>query len=184
MITKILRFVFGILFFCFTNGLILAQEPFKEYYPNGIIKIEGQTTNEKRTGWWTEYYASGAKLSAGKYDDGEKTGIWKEWYASGRVKWTTEYPTGNVIIYDEAGSIKEKGTIKEGKKNGSCMANRKHFIPANKKKVYFFTNKVKNQELGLCGFKKEDYSLREIIQREKNPAFGNNGLKMDQSVAR
>ena len=66
------------------------QGPWKEYYPNGQIKSQGDYLNSKRIGDWTFTYVNGKLEQKGKYDKkGKAQGPWKWYYESGNV-WREE----------------------------------------------------------------------------------------------
>lgn len=79
----------------------------KEYYENGIIKMEGAYVNDLRTGEWTSYFPDGKVQSTGFYEDGLRTGKAKIFHENGQLWmdgfYTNDHKCGEWVFYDEQG---------------------------------------------------------------------------------
>lgn len=119
--------------YVFRNGLLLAegvldaaglrQGFWKEFYPSGIIKSQGNYNNNFRTGIWEFYYPDGAIEQKGNYDEkGQPDGLWKWFYNSGDVLREEYYrkgqPDGLMTEYDTEGQIIAQGEYLEGQREG------------------------------------------------------------------
>ncbi|MBK9291945.1 MAG: toxin-antitoxin system YwqK family antitoxin [Bacteroidetes bacterium] len=124
----------------------LRQGFWKEFYPNGTIKSQGNYTNNLRTGPWEFYYPDGAIEQKGSYNnEGQPDGRWVWFYNNGEL-WReenyrqgkrdglmTEYsPEGEVIAQGEylddlregfwrikTGRFTEEGNFSEGTRSGT-----------------------------------------------------------------
>ncbi|WP_310992976.1 toxin-antitoxin system YwqK family antitoxin [Aequorivita marina] len=58
-----------------------TEEPFKDFYPSGKLKIEGQYIDNKKTGKWVSYYENGEERAIKNYLKGELNGYQKMDYS-------------------------------------------------------------------------------------------------------
>ena len=56
------------------NGL------YKEYYPSGELRIDGNYDKGYEEGIWKYYRKTGKIKTKGKFKNGEKVGVWKTFY--------------------------------------------------------------------------------------------------------
>lgn len=107
------------------NGL--KQGSFKEYYPSGILKLEGIYLNDVKNGYFKEYDISGNLISVSKYVYGvlqvnakeiAKVDIKTDYYPSGKVKAVGSYknniPDGVMREYSPEGTITASKIFKDG----------------------------------------------------------------------
>ncbi len=103
------------------------QGVWKEFYSNGIVKMEGRYLDDKRDGYFKEYNIKGSLLSTSKYVKGvlqkdvpelAKVDIRKEYYPTGKIKYIGGYkdslPQGPHRKYDESGNIVSAKIYEEG----------------------------------------------------------------------
>lgn len=99
------------------------QGPWKEYYMEGMLRAEGNYTNNVRTGLWKFYHPNGQLEQIGKYDaKGRGTGNWKWYYDDGTLRRDENIfegiHEGDYVEYDHDSTILLKGNyvddIKEG----------------------------------------------------------------------
>jgi antitoxin component YwqK of YwqJK toxin-antitoxin module len=86
----------------------------KDLYPDGKIKAEGDYKDGKQIGEWKFYYADGKLEQDGKFTGtGKFHGTWKWYYNSGQLMREEEYDNGLKdglhTEYDENGKIVEQG---------------------------------------------------------------------------
>jgi len=90
----------------------------REYYENGQIKGEGNTTDGKEDGKWTLYYENGQIWIEGNYKDGEKNGKWTSYNENGQMMLEGNTKDGKSVgkwtTYNEDGSIKKVEEYKDG----------------------------------------------------------------------
>ena len=89
---------------------IKANGAYKDYYPNGQIKIEGQLNNDKKKeGTWTSYFENGKKNSESVFKNGVNNGYSMVWYPNGNVHYFGDYTdgkrSGKWTFYDESGVV-------------------------------------------------------------------------------
>ncbi|MFT4600005.1 MAG: antitoxin component YwqK of YwqJK toxin-antitoxin module [Arenicella sp.] len=87
-----------------------APGQFKEYFPNGALKIEGKNNAEgNRNGLWISYYDNGIKWSESYYDNGIRDGHSLTFFPNGGIRYIGEYKNDIKIglwkFYDEAGEL-------------------------------------------------------------------------------
>ena len=97
------------------------QGPWKEYYPTGQLKAEGNYSNGKRVGNWVFYYPNGKVEQQGNYDGrGRAQGTWKWYYDSGNPlreeNYVDDILNGETVEYDESGKLITKGQYLDGQK--------------------------------------------------------------------
>lgn len=102
------------------------QGPWKEYYPNGVVKSKGSYLNGKRVDEWTFYFANEKTEQIGKYDKkGKAQGPWKWYYESGNILREENYRNnqqdGLMTEYSDSGKVITKGEYLDGLKEGPWM---------------------------------------------------------------
>jgi antitoxin component YwqK of YwqJK toxin-antitoxin module len=86
----------------------------RDLYPDGKVKAEGDYNNGKEVGEWKYYYPDGKLEQDGKFTStGKFHGIWKWYYNSGQLMREEEYNNGFKdgihTEYDESGKKIEEG---------------------------------------------------------------------------
>jgi antitoxin component YwqK of YwqJK toxin-antitoxin module len=94
----------------------------KDFYPDGKIKAEGQYNDNRRTGQW-KYYNTAQKVEqTGGYNNGRPDGLWKWYYEQGTLLREEEYFQGQrdglCTEYSPAGEVIAEGQYSDGEKNG------------------------------------------------------------------
>lgn len=97
--------------------------PWKDYYPDGSLKAEGNYDNGKQTGLWKFYYPGGKIEQTGKYSkSGKLEGTWKWYFDSGQLHREENFRAGLndglSTTYDENGDVVEQGDFIEGEEDG------------------------------------------------------------------
>jgi antitoxin component YwqK of YwqJK toxin-antitoxin module len=60
---------------------------YREYYPSGALKEEGQMSERwKMCGIWKYYYESGVLHMKGEYSKGSRAGLWSFYWENGTFK--------------------------------------------------------------------------------------------------
>ena len=95
----------------------------KEYYPDGSLKAEGDYKDDKPVGEWKYFYQDGKLEQKGKYSAaGKLTGIWKRFFNSGQLMLEEQYLNGEKdglhTEYDESGRIIDQGEYIKGEEDG------------------------------------------------------------------
>lgn len=115
------------------NGLLLSEGivdeggnyngRWKDYYPDGKVKADGQYANNRRTGVWKFYNSSGRIEQTGSYNNGRPDGLWTWYYSDGSILREEEYfqglRDGMFTEYSQTGDIIAQGQYTDGEKNGS-----------------------------------------------------------------
>ena len=119
--------------FIYQNGIITGEGivkedgakngHWKEFYPDGSLKSEGEYKDDKPVGEWKYYYADGKLEQKGKYtNSGKLTGTWKRYFNNGQMMIEEEYINGEKdgphTEYDENGKIVEQGEYVKGLEDG------------------------------------------------------------------
>jgi len=97
----------------------------RNYYPDGVMSLEGVMKNNKMDGVWTYYYPNGKKSSEHIYKDGKADGPVKSWHANGRLK--EEYILkdgdgwGEYREYFSSGRLKKKGQLFDNQNDGEWI---------------------------------------------------------------
>jgi antitoxin component YwqK of YwqJK toxin-antitoxin module len=99
------------------------QGLWKEYHPNGELKLQGEYLNGKRIGDWVFYYPNKKIEQKGKYDKkGKAQGAWKWYYESGNLlreeNYRNDLEDGTMIEYSDSGKVITKGDFMDGLKEG------------------------------------------------------------------
>ena len=114
------------------NGLLLSEGivdesgnqngRWKDYYPDGKIKAEGNYNNNRRTGLWRFYNNSSKVEQTGSFNNGRPDGLWQWYYTDGTILREEEYfrgfRDGYYTEYAKDGSIIVTGQYTDGEKNG------------------------------------------------------------------
>lgn len=82
---------------------------YKEYYENGVIKIESLYSDNELTFIWKQYYISGEKEWEVAYENGYKQGDYKQFYKNGNLKaegfHDLDLKSGDEKSYDSIGNL-------------------------------------------------------------------------------
>lgn len=103
------------------------QGKWKEYYPSGELRAEGEYIDGRRNGDWVFYHQNGKIEQKGKFLKGAKpSGNWVWYYESGNLlreeKFTAGLEEGTMTEYNDSGRLITKGDYVEGEKEGLWMS--------------------------------------------------------------
>lgn len=118
---------------------------FRNFYPNGILEMEGVLKNGNREGTWNFYDPLGRKTQQLKYREGLETGLQVKYHENGRIK--EEYSSdSNIIIgpykeYFSSGKTKISGAFNKSGRNGEWAA---YFPNDSVQTRLFFTDNVQS----------------------------------------
>ena len=100
------------------NGLINGT--YKEWYPNGVLKNEGNFINGKRQGRFNSWYPNGKKKNECIYTNDVLDSISLSYYGNGMIKKEHDHDTDLAFIWDYSDSPKilTKFSKQFGKLNG------------------------------------------------------------------
>ena len=94
----------------------------KQFYPDGALKSEGDFAEGRREGPWKFYAETGQLIQEGTYRDGEFHGNWRWYYTSGSVHRNESYrkgkADGNFLELDSQGKTLVEGLYEYGLKQG------------------------------------------------------------------
>jgi len=114
------------------------QGLWREFYPTGELKSEGNYINSNPEGVWKFYFQDQKIEMEGRYRDGKKEGTWY-WHYPNRAllqeeNWRQGKLDGDFFEYDETGNITVKGAYLEGTEEGEWF-----FVQGNaiEKGVYY-----------------------------------------------
>ena len=108
------------------NGFLSAEiyyvegqrDTYKEYFGNGILKMDFNYKNNEKHGKNNEYYEDGSKNIIANYRNGELHGLREQYYPSGNLEMRTTYENGlgeGVHTYlGDDGEIIEQKIMKNG----------------------------------------------------------------------
>ncbi|MFI1771885.1 energy transducer TonB [Thalassobellus citreus] len=68
------------------NNWFFKEGNYKEYYKNGVLKIESLYTKNELYGVWKQYYETGEKEWEVEYTEGYKQGVYKQFYKNKKLK--------------------------------------------------------------------------------------------------
>lgn len=120
----------------YKEGILLAegitdekgykQGKWKEYYPTGQLKAEGEYLNDRKSGPWLFYHQNGKVEQTGQYTkDGKPTGDWKWYYDSGNILREESFIKGKaeglMTEFSDSGKVITKGLFTEGLKEGEWL---------------------------------------------------------------
>lgn len=114
------------------NGLLISEGivdengrfngRWKDLYPDGKIRAEGQYADNRRTGVWKFYNSSGKLEQTGSFNNGRPDGLWKWYFDNGALLREEEYfqglRDGIFTEYSPVGEIIAQGQFTDGEKNG------------------------------------------------------------------
>ena len=102
----------------FTSGLIDGK--YREWYPNGVLKYEGNFIDGKREGLFYTWFPNGKKKNEIKYVNNVLDSISVSFLENGMVERTHNHDTGLAYVWDYSDSPKSLGRFTEqfGKLNG------------------------------------------------------------------
>jgi antitoxin component YwqK of YwqJK toxin-antitoxin module len=114
------------------NGLLISEGivdeagnsngKWKDLYPSGKIKAEGQYSDNRRTGLWKFYDEAEKVEQTGYYNNGRPDGMWKWYYENVSLLREEEYfqgqRDGSYTEYSKNGEIIAQGLYSDGEKNG------------------------------------------------------------------
>lgn len=97
--------------------------PWKDFYPDGSLKAEGNYDHGKQTGDWKFYYPDGKTEQRGKFNkSGKFDGVWKWYFENGELFREENYRNGLKdglsTTYDENGKVVEEGEFVEDNEDG------------------------------------------------------------------
>jgi len=120
----------------YKDGVLLAegitdekgykQGKWKEFYPSGQLKAEGEYLNDRKSGPWRFFHLNGKDEQIGQYTkDGKPTGDWKWFYENGNILREESFikgnPEGLMIEYSDSGKIITKGNYTDGLREGEWL---------------------------------------------------------------
>jgi len=106
----------------------IKDGPWKEYYPNGVLKSIGTYDKGNRIGGWKFYYPNEQLEQIGFYNkDGKADGSWTWYYSTGDLLRQESYFNGMIdgfsIEYDEYGVVIAEGEYIEDYREGEWKYN-------------------------------------------------------------
>lgn len=115
------------------NGIIVSEGiiteegqrsgNWKNFYPDGSVREEGDYQNNRRTGIWNFYDKNGNIIQKGGYRNGRFDGKWEWYYDNGKILREEYYylgqRDGEFFEYSENGDIISSGFYTDNEKNGS-----------------------------------------------------------------
>ncbi|MDP1621786.1 MAG: hypothetical protein Q8M08_05550 [Bacteroidales bacterium] len=119
--------------YLYKNGVIIGEGvvkddgerdgPWKDLYPDGSLKAEGNYNNGKQTGEWKYYHANGNIEQTGKFNKlGKLDGPWRWYFDNGLLSKEENYRNGlkdgMFTEYDETGKIITAGEFVDGNEDG------------------------------------------------------------------
>jgi antitoxin component YwqK of YwqJK toxin-antitoxin module len=95
----------------------------KDFYPEGPLKAEGDYDNGKQIGEWKFYHLNGKIEQTGKFNkQGKPDGKWRWYFDSGKLLKEENYrgglKDGLSTEYDETGKVVEEGEFVNGNEDG------------------------------------------------------------------
>ena len=130
--------------YCITveDGQPIKHGPYREWRPDGTLKLEGEYDRGKKSdlwqvyredgtldnestyddgelhGPWTTYHPNGQKSGEGRYDRGKKTGSTTFWYDNGQMKAQSTYAAdlreGRSVNWYRDGAVAIAGRLRRG----------------------------------------------------------------------
>ncbi len=132
----------------------------RNYYPDGVMRLDGMMKDNKMDGVWTYYYPSGKKSSEYVYKDGKSDGPVKTWHANGRLK--EEYTMkdgkawGEYREYFSSGRLKKHGQLFDNENDGEWIT----YYPNDSVRYRSYLNR------GALTGRELSYSLKGTIEHE------------------
>ena len=86
------------------------EGPFRSYYENGVLNVEGQYEADVMHGAWKAYYPTGELKEVVTFAENEENGPFVEYWKNGNKKAEGTYRNGDnehglLKLYDEAGEL-------------------------------------------------------------------------------
>lgn len=110
------------------SGNRVRHGPYRAWYPDGRIKIEGQFVEGDRSGRWTFWHGNGLwdgkgqKKEEGEFRAGKEHGLWTRWYSLGPKRDEGEYrdgvKRGRWASWHELGQKEREGQYLDGQEVG------------------------------------------------------------------
>lgn len=95
---------------------------YKEFYPDGSLKMEGKNENEKSEGKWFYYYPTGEVEATGVFTNGLRNEHWQYFHRNGQLAAEGQFLDGQKSgvwkYYYQDGSVSSEGQMKEDQKDG------------------------------------------------------------------
>ena len=119
--------------YLYKNGVIIGEGivkddgdrdgPWKDFYPDGSLRAEGNYDHGKQIGEWKFYHSDGKIEQTGKFNrQGKFEGTWKWFFDSGQLLKEENYHNGLKdglsTEYDEAGKVIEEGEFVNNNEDG------------------------------------------------------------------
>jgi antitoxin component YwqK of YwqJK toxin-antitoxin module len=79
------------------KGEELRNGPWKTWYTNGQVQLEGYYQLDKEVGTFTWWHENGQKAVQGEYTDSHQNSLWIWWHPNGQVASRGEYRNGAKI---------------------------------------------------------------------------------------
>lgn len=120
--------------YLYKNGFIIGEGIVKEdgnrdgfwkdYFPDGSLKAEGNYDNGKQIGEWKYYHSNGKIEQIGRFSKlGKPEGLWKWYFDSGKLLKEERYRNGLKdglsTEWDETGKVIEEGEFVNGNEDGA-----------------------------------------------------------------
>jgi antitoxin component YwqK of YwqJK toxin-antitoxin module len=103
----------------------LRHGPWKTWYSNGQVQLEGAYHNDKETGTFTWWHPNGQKAVAGEYADGLQQGSWVWWHANGQKATIGDYRQGQQVglwrQWDSDGRLHRQTAFNDGQPEGQVV---------------------------------------------------------------
>ena len=119
---------------------------YKEFYPSGNIRMEGNNKDEKSHGEWQYYFDTGELQAQGNFEEGLRIGEWNYYHKNGikaaTGKFTNGMEDGIWKHYFEDGAVSAEGAMENGFRDGFW-------------KLYYPTGEIKGE--GNYDFGNGDY---------------------------
>ncbi len=106
------------------SGNRVRHGPYRAWYPDGRIKIEGQFVEGDKSGRWTFWHGNGLwdgkgqKKEEGEFRAGKEHGVWTRWYSLGPKRDEGEYrdgvKRGRWAFWYELGQKEREGQYLDG----------------------------------------------------------------------
>lgn len=97
----------------------------KDYYPTGEKKAQGNFLDNRQSGSWTYYFINGGIEQKGRFERGRFHGLWLWYYPNGNTWREESYFNGRedgiFIEFDRTGKILEKGDYISGERDGEWV---------------------------------------------------------------
>ncbi len=100
----------------------------KEFYPDGSVKANGQYTDDFKSGYWEYFHPNGTLEQKGSFDEkGQYSGVWQWYDESSRLIRTENFRNGvndgELTEYDSQGNLILQGYFINGKEEGKWIFN-------------------------------------------------------------